>query len=235
MVKDLSKRTKSAIIVVAAFLIGICFPGAGPLKIAYIFAVLMAITELLVAKSQTSKTQAAQEREDAALAVNYEVVILAISGFVIIFLGKAELILIIIAVCVTDTGAWFIGKNIGKKFTKTRPFPKISPNKSWEGTIGGILAEVLILWFFTHGKTPTFMQFFIIITSGVLAVAGDIIGSYTKRRLKIKDSSAYIKGGFLKKCEKPMNGFGGYLDRIDSLSLVITVCGIASMTIPFWK
>jgi phosphatidate cytidylyltransferase len=104
-----------------------------------------------------------------------------------------------------DTGAYLTGKAFGKhKF-----FPRISPNKTWEGTIGGIVIGVIIayynhFWFENLNVVNWIVVGFIITIFGTL---GDLVESMFKRAAKVKDSG------------KIMPGHGGVLDRFDSTLL----------------
>ena len=142
-------------------------------------------------------------------------------------------ITVIIIGCVTcDTCAYCIGKLIGHKFISSKPFPEISPKKTWEGTIGGIICSIFaiaLLHICTGRTTALGSQFGLVALffTGILCVVGDVIASLTKRLLDIKDSSDCIHDHrFLKYPEKIMRGFGGYLDRIDSTCLVCLALSI---------
>jgi phosphatidate cytidylyltransferase len=102
-----------------------------------------------------------------------------------------------------DTGAWFFGKNFGKH----KLWEKVSPKKTVEGLIGGMLTSGLLgilTWTFIFGK-PQLLLFGLFCLLGVLSQLGDLIQSKIKRQFKIKDSSSLIPG------------HGGVYDRIDSL------------------
>jgi len=102
-----------------------------------------------------------------------------------------------------DTGAYLVGSLIGKK----RLFERISPKKSWEGSIGGgivaLIVAVIISKFYTQ------LSLFDWLVAALLAIIagtyGDLIESMLKRSLNIKDSGNI------------MPGHGGILDRFDSL------------------
>lgn len=105
-----------------------------------------------------------------------------------------------------DISAYFIGKSLGKnKIT-----PKTSPNKTWEGTMGGFLGPILTVAIV--GKYFLLLVWFEIIIFalmiGVLAFLGDLMVSWYKRKLGVKDIGHIIPG------------HGGLLDRIDSHLLV---------------
>ncbi|MCO4792482.1 MAG: phosphatidate cytidylyltransferase [Bacteriovoracaceae bacterium] len=102
-----------------------------------------------------------------------------------------------------DTGAWFFGKNFGKH----KLWPSVSPNKTIEGLIGGILTSGIvggIFWqiFFDTMGVQHFLFFAFL---GLMSQVGDLVQSKIKRQVGIKDSSTLIPG------------HGGVYDRIDSL------------------
>ncbi len=126
------------------------------------------------------------------------------------FSGGLVMLYICLACFMCDTGAYFIGVAIGKH----KMIPAVSPNKTWEGSIGGYLTGLLSSLIFGL----FFLQEFplILIVSGSLllplvAQVGDLSFSSIKRRFEIKDFSNLIPG------------HGGILDRIDSLVFCLMV------------
>ncbi|WP_270984639.1 phosphatidate cytidylyltransferase [Campylobacter upsaliensis] len=114
--------------------------------------------------------------------------------------GMIRLFLLILLVVLCDSGAYFIGKMLGKT-----PFSQTSPNKTLEGVVGGVLCAVV-----GGGLVGIIMgEFWLWVTLGffvaVLAVIGDLIESYFKRVANLKDSGDLIPG------------HGGILDRIDAV------------------
>lgn len=106
-----------------------------------------------------------------------------------------------------DTGSYLVGITIGKH----RLFERISPKKSWEGSIGGLIATLgisyLIARFFTElGVTDWLIIALIVVVFGTF---GDLAESLLKRSINIKDSG------------KILPGHGGILDRFDSVFLAI--------------
>jgi phosphatidate cytidylyltransferase len=103
-----------------------------------------------------------------------------------------------------DTGAYFVGKAIGKH----KLAPRLSPKKTIEGSIGGLLGAVLGIVFartaFDLPGTWTWMLVFAL-ASGVLEQAGDLFESMLKRAANVKDSGKLIPG------------HGGILDRLDGI------------------
>ena len=128
----------------------------------------------------------------------------------------------VIASVSTDVGAYFFGNLIGGKLIKLRPFPMISPKKTWEGSIIGIMVGLIAVYFWTGGH---FEQMWMV----PVAFAGDILESLLKRWCNVKDSNDNIIQSdipVLKQVESLLggrNGHGGFYDRLDSLSLVLAV------------
>ncbi|MCR2094381.1 phosphatidate cytidylyltransferase [Campylobacter upsaliensis] len=116
--------------------------------------------------------------------------------------GMIRLFLLILLVVLCDSGAYFIGKMLGKT-----PFSQTSPNKTLEGVVGGVLCAVV-----GGGLVGIIMgKFWLWVVLGffvaVLAVIGDLIESYFKRVANLKDSGDLIPG------------HGGILDRIDAVMI----------------
>ncbi len=112
---------------------------------------------------------------------------------------------IIFSIWINDTMAYLVGSWIGKT-----PFSKISPKKTWEGTIGGaILCIVVIalLGYYIPAAKIINTKHWIIIAAicAVFGTAGDLLESKLKRMANVKDSGSI------------MPGHGGFLDRFDSL------------------
>lgn len=112
---------------------------------------------------------------------------------------------IIFSIWINDTIAYIVGSMIGKT-----PFSKISPKKTWEGTIGGALLCVIVIGLLSRA-IPQASDISVIHWITIAAICaifgtlGDLLESKLKRMADIKDS-----GNF-------MPGHGGFLDRFDSL------------------
>lgn len=143
--------------------------------------------------------------------------ILIVTAILYLYLYELERSLILIAVMisvVTDAFAFFAGKVLGRN----KIFPIISPNKTLEGTIGGVVSSVVInslmitLIFQNSLKTlDVIMLTLMIFICAVAAVFGDLLISSIKRQANLKDTGSLIPG------------HGGLLDRIDSHILCIPV------------
>lgn len=118
--------------------------------------------------------------------------------------GREWVLLVVLTVWITDTGAYFVGRTVGRH----KLAPAISPGKTWEGAIGGELAGLATVvglnYAFGLGLA---VQHLLVI--GLLAPfagqVGDLAESALKRGLGIKDSSGLVPG------------HGGIVDRLDSL------------------
>ena len=125
---------------------------------------------------------------------------------------------------VNDTGAYCCGSLFGKH----KLFPRISPGKSWEGSIGGgvfVLAAAALVWYLTdsYDMNPTGMDMWEWMGLGLVVVVfgtwGDLVESLFKRTLGIKDSGNILPG------------HGGMLDRFDSSLLAIPAAVVYLFTI----
>lgn len=115
--------------------------------------------------------------------------------------SKALTLLLIFSLWINDTMAYIVGSVAGKT-----PLSKISPKKTWEGTVGGIILCVLVMIFV--GKELYISVTDSIFISAIAAITGtfgDLFESKLKRMAGVKDSGSI------------MPGHGGFLDRFDSL------------------
>ncbi len=112
---------------------------------------------------------------------------------------------IIFSIWINDTMAYIVGSLIGKT-----PFSKISPKKTWEGTVGGAvlcIAVIGILGYFIPAAQMFPPHYWVSIAAicAIMGTLGDLLESKLKRMANIKDSGSF------------MPGHGGFLDRFDSL------------------
>ncbi|USI72502.1 phosphatidate cytidylyltransferase [Sphingomonas morindae] len=128
--------------------------------------------------------------------------------------GVALSIWALIVVIATDIGAYFTGRAIGGP----KLAPALSPNKTWAGLIGGIVAASLVGLGLGHVfHVPQALTAF----SGVLAIAaqaGDLYESAMKRRAGVKDSGHVLPG------------HGGVMDRLDGMVPVVTIVALIVLT-----
>jgi phosphatidate cytidylyltransferase len=138
--------------------------------------------------------------------------------------GFATVAIVCCTVIATDVGAYFAGRNIGGP----KIAPKISPNKTWAGLVGGMIAAGLVSlggWYWLMYSTGNidlidgqyvrlFLQGLFI---AVVAQAGDFVESWIKRKARVKDSGKLIPG------------HGGLFDRLDGYLPIFAISGIASL------
>lgn len=112
---------------------------------------------------------------------------------------------VLFTVFAADTGAFFVGRTLGRH----RLAPAISPKKSWEGLVGGLLAAVGMAFVILYKDRDDFLtipQSLVLgLVIAIAAVLGDLFESAVKRDLEVKDSG------------RVLGGHGGMLDRLDSL------------------
>ncbi len=118
--------------------------------------------------------------------------------------GREWIFLTLIVIMSCDSFAYFIGRSLGRN----KLYPAVSPNKSIEGALGGLLGSVLAALFVNSTFLPVigiFGAVMIGLTLGVMGQLGDLFESLLKRACQVKDSGTLIPG------------HGGILDRLDSL------------------
>ena len=111
----------------------------------------------------------------------------------------------ILVVFAADTGAYFVGKAVGKR----KMAPNVSPGKTWEGFAGGIVAALIASWALSNLLSLDYTVTRIVAIGAsiaVLGVAGDLGESWIKRLSGVKDSGGIIPG------------HGGIMDRLDALA-----------------
>ncbi len=119
-------------------------------------------------------------------------------------LGFSYVMIVFIMTWSYDTGAYTVGKLIGRR----KIFPSISPGKTLEGLLGGLVfsvAGILVARFLIAGYLSIFQAVVLAVISSLVGQVGDLVESMIKRDARIKDSSATIPG------------HGGVLDRFDSM------------------
>ena len=124
--------------------------------------------------------------------------------------GLEYLVIILLGTWAADTFAYFLGTRFGK----TPLAPEISPGKSVEGLIGGIVGSAVVVVIAGNWLAPDLGFFAILgvgLVIGAVSPVGDLLESMFKRNFKIKDMSSFIPG------------HGGVLDRIDSLLITAPV------------
>lgn len=123
-------------------------------------------------------------------------------------IGLDLLLFILFLIWATDSGAYFIGRAFGKH----KLWPVISPNKTIEGAVGGVILAVITAIIFTIFNPLTITGFTLIVIAVVISITGqlgDLVQSGFKRYYNVKDSGNILPG------------HGGVLDRLDSMIFVM--------------
>jgi phosphatidate cytidylyltransferase len=140
-----------------------------------------------------------------------------------IYLQRGGLFLLAIfgLIWIFDSGSYIFGSLIGRH----KLFERVSPKKTWEGLIGGVVITLVVAFF--AEKIPTLAQLtkiWWLILAGVIVIAstfGDLIESLLKRSLGIKDSG------------RIMPGHGGFLDRFDAFYFSVPFVALALWLMEF--
>ena len=151
--------------------------------------------------------------------------VLLVGAFAIAFLwlraypddGRYLVIWLVLAVWLTDCGAYFAGRAIGGP----RLAPRISPKKTWAGLAGGSVCSVVwsLLWLGSQSGSQSGASLALVagvaVLTSVLAQIGDLSVSVVKRRFGVKDASGLLPG------------HGGVLDRLDGMLLTAPAAALA--------
>jgi len=123
--------------------------------------------------------------------------------------GPWWILFILSAIFSGDTGSFYVGRFLGK-----HKLSRISPGKTWEGAIGGLLSNIAVAVIFRYLFFPSLSIISVVVLAlglGISGQIGDLAESMLKRISKVKDSGTALPG------------HGGLLDRIDSLLFSIPI------------
>jgi phosphatidate cytidylyltransferase len=146
--------------------------------------------------------------------------------------GINYLFSVLVLVWAADVFAYFAGRTLGGKFFRQKLAPSISPGKTWEGALGGLIGVMVCAWVWQYldrtldlGAPSLYSQLaqrggpWTALALGFLvsmSVTGDLVESLFKRSAGVKDSSNLLPG------------HGGVLDRVDALLPVLPLCMMVS-------
>ncbi|MBR2543315.1 phosphatidate cytidylyltransferase [Candidatus Saccharibacteria bacterium] len=226
MDKNFRVRVSVGVGMFAVALLGLYTFDSIPFKIIFGFFALMSMLELL------SFFEKKFTILNGFLAI-LEITFLVLGTIFVAKIDPAHFWYIILGVPGYDVFAYLFGKMLGGRLIKkSRPFPHVSKNKTWEGTVLGLAMSIgmVAILMGTRGEFDTdFMYLF----CGPLALIGDLFESFLKRRFKVKDSNEIlIKNKFFEKFELVVGGsegHGGFLDRVDSVAFTCSVLFIISL------
>jgi phosphatidate cytidylyltransferase len=126
------------------------------------------------------------------------------------------------SIWIGDSMAYFIGRKVGKH----KIAPSISPNKSWEGGIAGLIVAALAFYFGLEMVGLYFHNVILVLlifTVSVLSQVGDFVESSIKREANIKDSSNLL------------SAHGGILDRMDGIMFTAPIVLIILLLSSFFN
>jgi len=131
--------------------------------------------------------------------------------------GRADVLFLLLIVWAGDIGAYLVGRWLGGP----RLAPRISPGKTWSGAVGGMLAAVAAGLSAAHflSDAATWRAMAVAAALAVVAQGGDLLESFVKRRLEVKDSGHLIPG------------HGGLFDRLDSVLAAAPVAALLALTL----
>ena len=209
------------------------------LVITLIFTIFFILISLLIIEavlSLNSKKNAGEETPSSDKKLKFRQIPVALAAGMLIPIMLSSLIFLrsltyghlfvllpIISAFMTDSGAYFTGVAIGRK----KPFPNISPNKTVEGYVGGVITGTLgmllygIILSYTTPLNIIFPALIIYgITGAIVTGVGDLVFSLIKRKCGIKDYGNLIPG------------HGGALDRFDSMTFAAPTMFLLVIIIP---
>ena len=209
---DLGKRVLSALVLAPIALACVWVGGAA-------FAVIVAAVMLGLAVEWLGLCR----RSGRALLRPAGLAYVALAGAAMLWLrddpvaGRANVLFLLLVVWAGDIGAYLIGRWIGGP----RLAPHISPGKTWSGAVGGLLAAVAAGLVAAHvlSDAATWRAVVIAAALGIVAQAGDLLESFVKRRLEVKDSGHLIPG------------HGGLFDRLDGVLAAAPVAALLALTL----
>ncbi|WP_110929445.1 phosphatidate cytidylyltransferase [Bacillus massiliglaciei] len=141
-------------------------------------------------------------------------------GFYFLFLtreqGIGNVLFVLFTIWATDSGAYFVGKSVGKR----KLWPEISPNKTVEGFLGGIICALAVAAGFILFGNLSFSAGEMILLSIVVSIfgqLGDLVQSAYKRHYGVKDSGRLLPG------------HGGILDRLDSVIFILPILHLLTL------
>ncbi|MEJ0016206.1 MAG: phosphatidate cytidylyltransferase [Acetobacteraceae bacterium] len=162
-------------------------------------------------------------RRNSATLVAAGLAYVALAGASLVWLrgdapgGRADVIFLLCIVWAGDIGAYLVGRLVGGP----RLAPRISPGKTWSGAAGGLLAAVVAGALVSHLLSGTALWYAAPVAAilGIVAQGGDLLESYVKRRLEVKDSGHLIPG------------HGGLFDRLDGLLAAAPAAALLALTL----
>ena len=136
--------------------------------------------------------------------------------------GRNTMLLLFLVIWADDTFAYLVGRTMGRKML----FPSISPKKTLEGSVAGLVGSLFVAWGFAGLFWQTASLKKVILLAGLIALfgqIGDLAESAMKRGANLKDSGSVLPG------------HGGLLDRVDSLLFGAPVLWLSLEIMDLWR
>jgi phosphatidate cytidylyltransferase len=210
---DLTKRVLSALVLAPIGLASVWLGGIAFAAVVGVLVVGMAVEWLILCR-----------RPGGSLLRPAGVAYVTLAGAALLWLradplaGRADVLFLLLIVWAGDIGAYLVGRWCGGP----RLAPRISPGKTWSGALGGLLAAIAVGLLAAHllsGGVTIWRGALVAALLGLVAQAGDLLESYVKRRLEVKDSSHIIPG------------HGGLLDRLDGVLAAAPAAALLALTL----
>lgn len=126
--------------------------------------------------------------------------------------GAWLVLLLILVVALADSGGYFVGRRFGKH----KLAPAVSPGKTWEGFVGGLATNLLLVLLLVIAiDIDWLLALAVIVPTSLVSVLGDLLESMVKRHAGVKDSGTILPG------------HGGILDRVDGITAGAPVFALA--------
>lgn len=224
--RKLITRTLGALVIAAVVIPAYLIKGGAYFHWVLRFGFLVALIEFtsIVCKSRFLPLRADEYAITALVSIELIACLFSCDQLPVELIGGCVFVCVI-----TDVFAYLMGTIFGGRLFDKRPFPKISPNKSYEGLISGVSLGIIgaLIWTTCAQDAGTPVPFWRLAIAAPLSVLGDLLESRFKRLYDIKDANDFLVDtpviGWLEKPLGGRDGHGGYLDRLDSLALVLLV------------
>lgn len=187
-----------------------------PAALALAFCAMMAALYALICWSREKTPDALRRAAVIVCGIAYVPLLLAPA----MHFSRWEQLLVVLLPAASDMAAYFAGVSFGKHAI----WPGVSPKKSVEGSVAGLLAAVVVscVMGLAFGSAPLYAFAALGAVMGIMAQLGDFFESALKRAVNVKDSSRLLPG------------HGGVLDRLDSISFCVGAYAVASALYPFF-
>jgi phosphatidate cytidylyltransferase len=214
---DLSTRVLSAAVLAPVALVCVWVGGIA-------FTLVVAAVMLGLAFEWLALCRLPASRSAAPLLCPAGLAYVALAGAALLWLradpvaGLANIMFLLFTVWASDIGAYLVGRWLGGP----RLAPRISPGKTRSGALGGLIAAIavgLLAAHFLSDAATIWRAALVAAVLGIVAQVGDLLESFVKRRLEVKDSGHLIPG------------HGGLFDRLDGILAAAPVAAVLALAL----